>query len=85
MQTKTTKDLVQFHLDLEKNFGAHDYHPLPVVLKKGKGVFMWDVNGKKYFSFIRQAVENRSLEHLHYHYLPGNLPYSSTEDILRKQ
>ncbi len=42
-------------------------------------------DGKKYFSFIRQAVENRSLEHLHYHYLPGNLPYSSTEDILRKQ
>ena len=42
-------------------------------------------DGKRYFSFIRQAVANRSLEHLHYHYLPGNLPYRSTEDILRKQ
>ena len=52
LQTKTTKDLDQFHLDLEKNFGAHDYHPLPVVLEKGKGVFMWDVNGKKYYDFL---------------------------------
>ena len=52
MQTRTTKDLAQFHLDLEKKFGAHDYHPLPVVLEKGKGVFMWDVNGKKYYDFL---------------------------------
>ncbi|MDG2476100.1 MAG: ornithine--oxo-acid transaminase [Flavobacteriaceae bacterium] len=52
MQTKTTKDLAQFHLDLEKKFGAHDYHPLPVVLEKGEGVFMWDVNGKKYYDFL---------------------------------
>ena len=44
---KTSKDLSQFHLDLEKKYGAHDYHPLPVVLEKGEGVFMWDVNGKK--------------------------------------
>lgn len=52
MQIKATKDLAQFHLDLEKKFGAHDYHPLPVVLEKGKGVFMWDVNGKKYYDFL---------------------------------
>ena len=52
LQTKTTKDLAQFHLDLEKKFGAHDYHPLPVVLEKGEGVFMWDVNGKKYYDFL---------------------------------
>ena len=49
---KTSKDLSQFYLNLEKEFGAHDYHPLPVVLKKGKGVFMWDVNGKKYYDFL---------------------------------
>ena len=52
LQTKTTKDLAKFHLDLEKKFGAHDYHPLPVVLEKGEGVFMWDVNGKKYYDFL---------------------------------
>jgi len=49
---KTSKDLSQFHLDLEKKYGAHDYHPLPVVLEKGEGVFMWDVNGKKYYDFL---------------------------------
>ena len=49
---KTSKDLSQFYLNLEKEFGANDYHPLPVVLKKGKGVFMWDVNGKKYYDFL---------------------------------
>ena len=52
MIEKTSKDLSQFHLDLEKKYGAHDYHPLPVVLEKGKGVFMWDVNGKKYYDFL---------------------------------
>lgn len=37
---------------LEENYGAHNYHPLPVVLQKGKGVFVWDVEGKKYFDFL---------------------------------
>ena len=36
----------------EDKFGAHNYHPLPVVLEKGKGVFVWDVEGKKYFDFL---------------------------------
>ena len=36
----------------EEKFGAHNYHPLPVVLKKAKGVFFWDVNDKKYFDFL---------------------------------
>lgn len=39
-------------MDLEDKFGAHNYHPLPVVLAKGKGVFMWDVEGKRYFDFL---------------------------------
>ena len=37
---------------LEDKFGAHNYHPLPVVLAKGEGVFVWDVDGKKYFDFL---------------------------------
>lgn len=36
----------------EDKFGAHNYHPLPVVLDKGKGVFVWDVEGKRYFDFL---------------------------------
>ena len=45
-------DLSTYHLDLEKKFGAHDYHPLPVVLAKGEGVYLWDVNDKKYYDFL---------------------------------
>ena len=39
-------------IDLELKHGAHNYHPLPVVLKKGEGVFVWDVEGKKYYDFL---------------------------------
>src|SRR5262245_9726763 len=42
----------QYYLDLEDQYGAHNYHPLPVVLKRGEGVFLWDVNGKRYFDFL---------------------------------
>lgn len=41
-----------YHLALEKKYGAHDYHPLPVVLAKGEGVYLWDVEGKKYYDFL---------------------------------
>ena len=37
---------------LEQKYGAHNYHPLPVVIEKGMGVFMWDTDGKKYFDFL---------------------------------
>jgi ornithine--oxo-acid transaminase len=37
---------------LEEKFGAHNYHPLPVVLNKGEGVFLWDLEGKRYFDFL---------------------------------
>ncbi len=37
---------------LENKYGAHNYHPLPVVLNKGEGVFVWDVDGKKYYDFL---------------------------------
>ncbi|MCK9218562.1 MAG: ornithine--oxo-acid transaminase [Bacteroidales bacterium] len=42
----------QMAMDLEDKFGAHNYHPLPVVLTKAKGVFMWDVEGKRYYDFL---------------------------------
>jgi ornithine--oxo-acid transaminase len=42
----------QYYLDLEDRFGAHNYHPLPVVLEKGEGVFLWDVDGKRYYDFL---------------------------------
>jgi ornithine--oxo-acid transaminase len=44
----TSKD----YMAKEDKFGAHNYHPLPVVLAKGKGIFVWDVEGKKYFDFL---------------------------------
>ncbi|MGB1350017.1 MAG: ornithine--oxo-acid transaminase, partial [Flavobacteriaceae bacterium] len=39
-------------IKLENEFGAHNYHPLPVVLKKGVGVYLWDVEGNKYYDFL---------------------------------
>ena len=39
-------------IELEYKFGAHNYHPLPVVLKEGKGVLVWDIEGKKYYDFL---------------------------------
>ncbi len=42
----------QYFLDLEEKYGAHNYHPLPVVLNKGLGVHVWDVEGKRYYDFL---------------------------------
>jgi ornithine--oxo-acid transaminase len=42
----------QHYLDLELAYGAHNYHPLPVVLTKGKGVHVWDIDGKRYYDFL---------------------------------
>ena len=39
-------------INLENKYGAHNYHPLPVVLDRGEGVFLWDCEGKKYFDFL---------------------------------
>lgn len=44
----TSKDLMQ----LEDKYGAHNYHPLPVVIARGEGVYVWDAEGKKYFDFL---------------------------------
>lgn len=42
----------QYYIDLEDQYGAHNYHPLPVVLEKGEGACVWDVEGKKYYDFL---------------------------------
>jgi len=42
----------QHSIELEDKYGAHNYHPLPVVLNKGEGVYVWDVEGKKYYDFL---------------------------------
>ena len=39
-------------MELEERYGAHNYHPLPVVLHKGEGIYVWDVEGKRYFDFL---------------------------------
>jgi ornithine--oxo-acid transaminase len=41
-----------YYLDLEERYGAHNYHPLPVVLQRGEGVHLWDVEGKQYYDFL---------------------------------
>jgi ornithine--oxo-acid transaminase len=48
----TTQTRSQQLIEMEEKYGAHNYHPLPVVLEKGEGVFVWDVEGKKYYDFL---------------------------------
>ena len=50
MQTVANK--AQHYMDLENRYGAHNYHPLPVVLSRGEGVFVWDADGKRYYDFL---------------------------------
>jgi len=50
--TTTTHISTQEAIALEERYGAHNYHPIPVVLAKGEGIFLWDVEGKKYFDFL---------------------------------
>ncbi len=44
--------LTKSFLDTEEKYGAHNYHPIPVVLAKGEGVFVWDIEGKRYYDFL---------------------------------
>lgn len=48
----TSKISAKKAIELEDKYGAHNYHPLPVVLERGEGVFLWDVDGKQYFDFL---------------------------------
>jgi ornithine--oxo-acid transaminase len=53
METTMTEKLTsQQAIELENKYGAHNYHPLPVVLSKGEGVYVWDAEGKKYYDFL---------------------------------
>ncbi|MBO6183455.1 MAG: ornithine--oxo-acid transaminase [Chryseobacterium sp.] len=52
MSTQEQTKNSQYFIELEEKHGAHNYHPLPVVLDKGEGVFVWDVEGKKYYDFL---------------------------------
>jgi len=52
MLTQTLSEKSTYYIDLEGKHGAHNYHPLPVVLERGKGVFVWDVDGKRYYDFL---------------------------------
>ena len=51
-QTSLTTDRAQHFIDLEDEYGAHNYHPLPVVLSRGEGARVWDVDGREYFDFL---------------------------------
>ncbi len=52
MQTVEIKNDQAYFINLESRYGAHNYHPLPVVLERGEGVFLYDVEGRKYFDFL---------------------------------
>ena len=52
MVTPVVSNSTEYYLQLEDRFGAHNYHPLPVVLERGEGIFVWDVEGKRYFDFL---------------------------------
>lgn len=52
MSTAETAKNSQYFIDLEDKHGAHNYHPLPVVLDRGEGVFVWDVEGNRYYDFL---------------------------------
>ena len=52
MMNTSEKTLQNYYVELEAKYGAHNYKPLPVVLERGSGVFLWDVNGKKYYDFL---------------------------------
>ena len=53
-------------MQLEDKYGAHNYHPLPVVLARGEGVYVWDAEGKKYYDFL-SAYSAVNQGHCHPH------------------
>lgn len=52
MRTDSSLMTSQKAIELEEKFGAHNYHPLPVVLHRGEGVYVWDVDGNRYYDFL---------------------------------
>ena len=59
ISTMETSTKASHFIDLELANGAHDYHPIPVVLERGEGVYLWDVEGKKYFDFRKSLFNLR--------------------------
>ena len=49
---------IENFIELEYKSGAHDYHPIPVVIEKGEGVYLWDIERKKYYDFLRKELRN---------------------------
>lgn len=66
MQTVQDKERSQVFIEMENKYGAHNYHPLPVVLESGEGVFVKDVEGKKYYDFL-SAYSAVNQGHCHPH------------------
>jgi ornithine--oxo-acid transaminase len=64
METLTSISTPTQAMDLEWEYGAHNYHPIPAVLTRGEGVFLWDVDGKRYFDFL-SAYSAVSQGHCH--------------------
>jgi ornithine--oxo-acid transaminase len=64
MNKADTGSKTSFYIEREEKYGAHNYHPLPVVLSRGDGVFVWDVEGKKYFDFL-SAYSSVNQGHCH--------------------
>src|SRR3989337_778127 len=62
--TTTIMNQSRHFIELETRYGSHNYHPLPVVLNKGEGVFVWDVEGKKYYDFL-SAYSAMNFGHCH--------------------
>src|SRR5690554_1131041 len=64
-------------IDLENRFGAHNYHPLPVALARGEGVFLWDIEGKRYYDFL-SAYSAVNQGHCHPRILAAMIEQAST-------
>jgi len=52
LDTSSISNLTRDFIEKDERYGAHNYHPLPVVLTRGEGVFVWDVDGKRYYDFL---------------------------------
>jgi ornithine--oxo-acid transaminase len=64
-------------MEMEDRYGAHNYHPLPVVLSRGEGVFVWDVEGKKYYDFL-SAYSAINQGHCHPHIIDAMINQART-------
>ena len=50
----------QHYIEMEERYGAHNYHPLPVVLSRGEGIYVWDVDGKRYYGYATRRKGSAS-------------------------